>query len=97
MTLQSRPAPSPDRIWSGLHALLSNMLKAKGFAFRPDKPLRDQLDSLEMFVLLAELETTFDIDIEETDVVDANFRTIDTLATFVTRKLRLPFSGALPH
>jgi acyl carrier protein len=45
------------------------------------------VDSLGMITLISLLEEEFDVDIEDTDVVPANFRTIQDIAELVDSKL----------
>ena len=45
------------------------------------------IDSLGVFRLIAVLEDTFSITIEESDMVPENFQSLNDIATFVTSKL----------
>ena len=45
------------------------------------------IDSLGVFRLIAVLEDTFSITIEESDMVPENFQSLNDIATFVTGKL----------
>ena len=53
-----------------------------------DVPLlqRGVIDSIELMQLIAALETRLGIAIDETEILPANFRTLNAIAAFVARK-----------
>jgi acyl carrier protein len=53
-----------------------------------DLPLLQKgvIDSLELLQVASFLEKTFEIPVEDTDVVPSNFRSLATMAAFVERK-----------
>jgi hypothetical protein len=76
-----------DIVRAKLHAMLSTILEGKGLVFVHERPLRDQgFDSLDTIVLLSGLESSFALNIEDADLVDAHFQDLDSLTCFVTRK-----------
>ena len=51
----------------------------------PDLNLAEDMDSMDIIALMAELEESFDIEITMVEKTEENFRNIDTLAAMINR------------
>lgn len=51
----------------------------------PDLNLAEDMDSMDIIALMAELEDRFDIEITMVEKTEENFRNVDTLAAMIQR------------
>ena len=73
----------------GIRSILTQDLSiAAAVDVAADVPLlqRGVVDSIELMQLIAALETRLGIAIDETEILPANFRTLNAIAAFVARK-----------
>ena len=73
----------------GIRSILTQDLSiAAAVDVAADVPLlqRGVIDSIELMQLIAALETRLGIAIDETEILPANFRTLNAIAAFVARK-----------
>jgi acyl carrier protein len=78
-----------EQVIEAVRGFLSEKLRIPDAqAIAADLPLLQKgvIDSLELLQVASFLEKTFDIPVEDTDVVPSNFRSLATMAAFVERK-----------
>ena len=71
-----------------LEVILKEILAAKDLEFNAERPLRDQgFDSADTLTLLSEVESQFNLTLDDTDVDTSNFIDIQSVAALLIRKL----------
>jgi acyl carrier protein len=76
-----------ETVQSRVQTLLTELFTVKGARFDPQQPLRSQdFDSLDTVALLSHLEQTFGVAMQDDDLVDENFRDLDSIARLMARK-----------
>lgn len=69
------------------HVILNELAAPASGALDPDLPLFESLlDSTSVLALVSRIEEIFSLDIQDSEVVPANFSTLARLAAFVERK-----------